>query len=219
MSELSPFYSCAKRALDIGMALAGLAVLSPVWVVIWLAIMIEDGSPVFFKQNRIGRHGRTFNAFKFRTMYVATLYAPVNHQAREDDPRVTRVGRILRGTAIDESPQLINILRGEMSFVGPRPLLAAEVEIHDPVECDIQAVPGYKERVSVVPGLTGIAQFHASRDVPRDEKFEYDLEYIRNRCLARDIKLILLSLCVTFLGRWEKRGVKLANGQRPSCGN
>lgn len=196
------------------MALVGLIVLSPVWVVIWIAIMIEDGLPVFFKQCRIGRRGKVFNAYKFRSMCIAALYAPVNHQARENDPRVTRVGRILRGTAIDESPQLINILLDEMSFVGPRPLLAAEVEIHNQADFDIRAVPGYAERVSVVPGLTGIAQFHASRDVPREEKFTYDLKYIRNRSITGDIKLILLSLAVTFLGRWEKRGTKLPNGQR-----
>lgn len=209
-------YEDAKRTLDILMALAGLVLLSPVWFIIWLAIVIEDGFPVFFKQNRIGRHGRVFQAYKFRSMCKAALYAPVNHQARENDPRVTRVGRALRGTAIDESPQLINILLGEMSFVGPRPLLAAEVELHKPVEFDMRKIPGYGERISIVPGLTGTAQFHAPRDIPREKKFEYDLEYIRRRCLMKDMKLILLSLAVTFLGRWEKRSAKLPNGQRLS---
>ena len=206
-------YHGAKRALDIAMAVVGLVLLSPLWVLIWLAIAIEDGFPVFFKQDRLGQFGRSFHAYTYRSMIKAALSAPVNHQAREHDPRVTRVGRILRGTAIDESPQLINILLGEMSFVGPRPLLAAEVELHDPVEFDMRQIPGYEQRITVVPGLTGIAQVYAPRDIPREQKFQFDVEYIRNRCLLKDIKLILMSLCVTCLSRWEKRETKLPNGQ------
>ncbi|UCD19954.1 MAG: sugar transferase, partial [candidate division WOR-3 bacterium] len=106
-------------------------------------------------------------------------------------------------------PQLLNILRGEMSFVGPRPLLANEVEVHNPVELDMKSIPGYGQRISVVPGLTGLAQFYAPRDIPRDKKFELDLKYIRERCLLTDMRLIVLSLAVTFLGRWEKPRKKI----------
>jgi lipopolysaccharide/colanic/teichoic acid biosynthesis glycosyltransferase len=204
-----PFYHPVKRLSDISMALFGLLMLAPAWCVIWLCIAIEDGFPVFIKQRRIGRSGTEFSAYKFRSMDKASLDEWVNHQAHENDSRITKVGAILRKTAIDESPQLINILRGEMSFVGPRPLLSCEVELHNPAHFDIRDVPGYDQRISVVPGLTGLAQFCAPRDLPREKKFEYDLMYIRNRCLLIDIKLILFSLAVTFLGRWEKRSTKL----------
>lgn len=204
-----PFYHPCKRLSDILMAGCGLLILAPLWCVIWLSIVIEDGFPVFIKQKRIGKSGRIFSAYKFRSMHKTSLDEYVNHQAHENDTRFTRVGMILRKTAIDESPQLLNILCGEMSFVGPRPLLTHEIEVHNPVHFDIRDVPGYDQRISVVPGLTGLAQFCAPRDLPREKKFEYDLMYIRNRCLLIDIKLILFSLAVTFLGRWERRGTKL----------
>jgi lipopolysaccharide/colanic/teichoic acid biosynthesis glycosyltransferase len=96
-----------------------------------------------------------------------------------------------------------------MSFVGPRPLLTTEIELNNPVELDMKKIPGYDQRISVVPGLTGLAQFYAPRDIPRDKKFELDLKYIEERCLLTDIKLIFHSLAVTFLGRWERRSKKL----------
>jgi lipopolysaccharide/colanic/teichoic acid biosynthesis glycosyltransferase len=224
MGTSFPLYPMLKRILDILMALLGLLILTPFWVVIWCLIVIEDGLPVFIKQNRIGKNGKTFTAFKFRSMCKSALCAQINHQAKEDDPRVTRVGRVLRNTAIDESPQLLNILRGDMSFVGPRPLLTTEVELYSSVESDMRKIPGYDQRISVVPGLTGLAQFYAPRDIPRDKKFELDLKYIRERCLLTDIKLIFQSLAVTFLGRWEKRSKKLVlrnsttrNGEKTRC--
>ena len=204
-----PLYHPLKRLSDILMAVCGLLILAPVWCVIWLSIVTEDGFPVFIKEKRIGKRGRVFSAYKFRSMYKTSLEEHVDHQAHENDSRITRVGRILRKTAIDESPQLLNILCGEMSFVGPRPLLGREIEVHNPVHSDIRDVPGYDQRISVTPGLTGLAQFCAPRDLPREKKFEYDLMYIRNRCLLIDLKLILFSLAVTCLGRWERRCTKL----------
>jgi len=199
-----------KRFFDIIMSLIGLLILAPVWVIIWVSVVIEDGFPVVFKQCRIGKNGKQFSAYKFRSMHKSSLNDCVNVQAQENDLRITKIGRILRNTAIDESPQLLNILSGQMSFVGPRPLLVCEVELNNPVNFDIRDIPGYDERISVVPGLTGLAQFCASRDLPREEKFKYDLMYIQNKCLRMDIKLILFSLAVTFLGRWETRDKKLA---------
>ncbi|UCD05102.1 MAG: sugar transferase [candidate division WOR-3 bacterium] len=198
-----------KRFIDIIMSLIGLLILAPAWVIIWVSIVVEDGFPVVIKQCRIGKNGKQFNAFKFRSMHKSSLDDCVNVQAHENDTRITRIGRILRNTAIDESPQLLNILLGQMSFVGPRPLLVCEVEVHNPVNFDVRDIPGYAERISVVPGLTGLAQFCASRDLPREEKFKYDLMYIKQRRLLMDIRLILLSLVVTFLGRWETRDKKL----------
>jgi lipopolysaccharide/colanic/teichoic acid biosynthesis glycosyltransferase len=198
-----------KRLLDIIMALFGLLILAPVWVIIWVSIVVEDGFPVVIKQCRIGKNGKQFNAYKFRSMHRSSLNDCVNIQAHENDTRITKIGRILRNTAIDESPQLLNILLGQMSFVGPRPLLACEIEVNNPVNFNMRDIPGYNERILVVPGLTGLAQFCASRDLPREEKFKYDLMYIQHRCLLLDMKLILYSLAVTFLGRWETREKKL----------
>lgn len=205
----SILYPAAKRLLDTLMALTGAILLLPFWIIVGLAIIIEDGFPVFIKQERIGRSGKVFRAFKLRSMHKSELGAKVNHQAQENDPRVTKVGKLLRRTALDESPQLLNILRGEMSFVGPRPLLTSEVELNGSKEIDVRKIAGYEQRISVIPGLTGIAQVYAPRDVTRHRKFEYDIDYIRCRCLLTDMKLILMSLAVTFLGRWETRREKL----------
>jgi lipopolysaccharide/colanic/teichoic acid biosynthesis glycosyltransferase len=130
-------------------------------------------------------------------------------QAGEDDPRVTRVGRLMRGTAMDELPQLWNIFVGDMSFVGPRALRPGEIETSgDGRHVAMEDVAGYVERHTVRPGLTGIAQIFAPRDVPRRYKFKYDSLYVRRRSLVLDVRLILLSFWITFRGTWEHRGRK-----------
>ena len=200
-----------KRIFDIIVSIKGLVVLSPFWAVAWFLIFLEDGFPVMIKQKRIGKDGIPVGSFKFRSMNKVSLGEKVSLQAQEDDERITRVGRFLRNTALDESPQLINILLGQMSFVGPRPLLQSEVEINgEEQSIDITKIPGYIERTSVIPGLTGLAQLYHSRDIPRKDKFRYDLEYIKKRSFWLDLKLILLSIMVTLLGRWEMRKPKLA---------
>ncbi len=131
-------------------------------------------------------------------------------QAAENDPRVTKVGRILRKTAMDELPQLLNILKGDMSFVGPRSLRPNEKEVHgNPDETNIEDVPGYKERLAVRPGLTGLAQVYLPGDALRKEKFKYDLQYIKNQSFLLDLKLIFLSFWITFRGKWESRQKKI----------
>ena len=123
--------------------------------------------------------------------------------------RVTRVGRVLRATAMDELPQLWNILRGDMSFVGPRALMPDEIELGGRgARVAIETIPGYEARHRVRPGLTGVAQIYAARDVPRRQKFRYDLFYIRHRSFALDLRLIALSLWITVRGTWERRGAK-----------
>ncbi len=200
----------SKRVFDIFVSGIGLILSSWLWVLIWIAIIIEDGFPVFFRHKRIGKHGELFNSLKFRSMIKHTLDDKVNHQAIENDPRITKVGRILRKTAIDELPQLLNIFRGEMSFVGPRALLPSEIETGSNGKCiHIYDIPGYEKRIEIRPGLTGIAQVYAPRDITRRHKFKYDLLYIKKMNIFLDIKLILLSFLVTFKGRWEKRGLKL----------
>jgi lipopolysaccharide/colanic/teichoic acid biosynthesis glycosyltransferase len=129
-------------------------------------------------------------------------------QATANDPRVTRVGRVMRATAMDELPQLWNIFRGDMSFVGPRALRPGEIEAVGRVLVPLEAVPGYAARVAVRPGLTGIAQIYAPRDLPRRGKFRYDLLYIRKQSMALDLRLILVSFWISFLGTWESRDRK-----------
>jgi len=149
-----------------------------------------------------------FRAYKFRSM---KMNAPVNVQAGKNDPRVTRIGKILRATAMDELPQLLNIFKGDMSFVGPRALLASEMEVHgNKLEKEQLEQELFKRRCAVVPGLTGIAQIYAARDIPRYQKYRYDLLYIKNRNFFLDLKLILLSFWITFRAKWESREDKLS---------
>jgi lipopolysaccharide/colanic/teichoic acid biosynthesis glycosyltransferase len=199
-----------KRALDVVLSGIGLVCSAPLWAGIGAAVKLEDGGPVFFGQDRVGEGGRVFRALKFRSMIPDAEAGVGAMQATEHDPRITRVGRLLRATAMDELPQLWNIFRGDMSFVGPRALRPGEIETggngrHVPME----EIAGYTERHSVRPGLTGIAQVFAPRDVPRRHKFKYDKIYVANQSLALDLRLIALSFWITFRGRWEDRGRKV----------
>ena len=202
--------SWAKRVLDVTLAGVGLLLSLPLWGLIALAIKWEDGGPVFFRDQRVGQGGRVFNVLKFRTMVpdADLLFGP--KQAAEDDPRITRVGRLLRATAMDELPQLWNIFTGDLSFVGPRALRPGEIHNRgDEQMVLLESVPGYHERHAVPPGLTGVAQIYADRDIPPRQKFRYDRLYIRRQSFWLDVRLILLSFWITFRGRWEYRGRKL----------
>jgi len=200
-----------KRPIDIILSSAGIIASSPLWTIIAIAIWLEDKGPVFYSQERVGIDGKKFKALKFRTMIPDSdeKFGPM--QAVENDPRVTKVGKILRNSAMDELPQLLSILKGDMSFVGPRALLPKELETsnnNNSAEEDINNIPGYKERHVVRPGLTGIAQVYAPRDITRKNKFRYDMVYIKNRSLMLDIKLIFLSFWITFRRKWESRDKK-----------
>jgi lipopolysaccharide/colanic/teichoic acid biosynthesis glycosyltransferase len=198
-----------KRLFDVALSGVGLVVSMPVWALIAAAITIEDGGPVFFAQDRVGKNGRCFRAFKFRSMVPDAEARTGARQAVADDPRTTRIGRWLRATAMDELPQLVNIFRGDMSFVGPRALRPGEIEVHGSgVSEPLETVPGFAERCAVRPGLTGVAQVYAPRDLPRRGKFRYDLLYIRRRTFALDLRLIILSFWITFRGTWEARARK-----------
>ena len=197
-----------KRIFDAALASIGLAISFPLWGVFALAIKLEDGGPIFYTQERVGRDGRVFRAFKFRSMRHDAERATGPLQARSSDARVTTVGRVMRATAMDEVPQLWNILRGDMSFVGPRALRPGEIELEGGAPVPLEAVPGYADRIVVRPGLTGVAQVYAPRDISRRSKFRYDRLYIRRRSFALDMRLILLSFWISFRGTWESRGRK-----------
>ncbi len=183
-----------KRPFDWIGALLGLLILAPVLPLVSLAILLESGRPVLFRQERFGRNGRPFELYKFRTMVVDR--ANVEIQAIRGDGRITNVGRWLRRTGLDELPQLFNILRGDMSFVGPRPQPKRERVLVGSTlqEVEVALVPGADVRHKVRPGITGIAQVYAPRVVAHRKKFRYDAIYVRQfrmehapRCGARSL--------------------------------
>ena len=199
-----------KRGFDLLVSGAGLVVFSPISLLIAIAIKLEDRGPVLFTQERVGRRGRVFLAYKFRSMVVDAEKHTGAVQATANDPRVTRVGRVLRATAFDELPQLLNIFKGDMSVVGPRPLRPGEADTTaDGREVPLSAIRGYEARHRVRPGLTGLAQVYAARDLPRPGKFRYDLLYQQRATFCLDLRLILLSFWITLRGRWENRGPKV----------
>jgi len=195
-----------KRAFYCALSGVGLIVSAPVWALLAAAIKLEDGGAVFFRQARVGLGGRTFDALKFRSMVPDAEKRTGPVQATEKHPRVTRVGRFMRATAMDELPQLWNIFAGDMSFVGPRPLRPGEVEVRgDGRLVQLDQIPGYHARHSIRPGLTGLTQVYASRDISRTSKFRLDQVYLKRASFWLDLKLILLSFWITGTGAWEKR--------------
>ena len=198
-----------KRLMDFALVNVALLISAPLWLIISAAIKLEDRGPVFYVQRRWGRAGKPFRVYKFRSM-IADADAKFGAvQANENDPRITRVGRLLRATSLDELPQLLNIWRGQMSWVGPRALPINERQVNDTNAVTDDAVPGFALRCSVRPGLTGIAQIFAPRDVARYQKFRYDAFYVRRQSFSLDCRLILLSLWISVRAQWEKRGHKL----------
>lgn len=193
-------YLMSKRFLDIAGSLAGLILLSPLFLIVGMLIKLEDWeSPIFFKQKRAGKNGEIFYMYKFRSMVsnAEELKASLIKYNEATgpvfkirlDPRVTKIGRFLRKTSIDELPQLFNVLKGEMSLVGPRPALPNEVALYNNYE---------KQRLMITPGLTCLWQINGRSNISFQEWVEMDLNYIRQRCLLLDIKLILKTIIVLF---------------------
>lgn len=198
-----------KRSLDFIVASLALIISSALWLIFAVAIKIEDRGPVFYRQERWGKNKKTVKVYKFRTMVVNADEKFGRFQALENDPRITSVGRFLRATSLDEMPQILNIWKGEMSWVGPRALPINEVQVKEENgSLPDEKIPGFDLRCRVRPGLTGMAQVYAPRDVPRRHKFRYDLIYIQNQSFWLDLKLIVLSLWITLRGKWESRGRK-----------
>ncbi len=202
-----PFF---KYPLDIALALIMLSVGSPVLALICFLIKREDGGPILYKQARWGRSGKTFRVYKFRTMAPDADARFGIRQAIKDDERITRVGKTLRAMGLDELPQLLNILQGEMSFVGPRALAIDEI-VDDgkgnPIT--VEQVAGFYERLAVRPGLTSLATIYLPKDAPPRRKFAYDALYVRHQSLALDARLIALSFWISFRGKWETRSRKV----------
>jgi exopolysaccharide biosynthesis polyprenyl glycosylphosphotransferase len=176
--------SVPKRAFDVACAAVLLVLTAPVMGLVALAVRFSSRGPVIFHQTRVGRHGRPFTILKFRTMHEEAEEATGPVLAKLNDPRVTLLGRLLRATRLDELPQLWNVLRGDMSFVGPRP--ERPEFVHD-YQRDIQ---GYTERFKVRPGLTGYAQVNGEYHTSASTKLKYDLAYIHNRSLWLDLRIL-----------------------------
>lgn len=198
-----------KRIFDFSLSLTGLVLSLPLWVIIIWAILIEDGRPIFYTQDRVGKGGVIFGCLKFRSM---VRHADEKHgmlqSCGEKDVRYTKFGMILRATAMDELPQLINIIKGQMSFVGPRALRLMEQDVGDEVCRDIRQIEGFTERSSVVPGLTGIGQICLPHWVSRKERFKYDILYIKHQNIYLDLYIIFVSFLLTFRMGWEKERPK-----------
>lgn len=188
-------------------AAIGLVVTSPLWVVVAVMARLQGRGGVFYRQERWGRGGGTFVVRKFRTMRPTD--GPIE-QASSSDPRVTSIGRVLRSMGLDELPQLLAILAGDMSFVGPRPLAVGEV-VRDQAGRPVlyEEVPGFEERLSVRPGLTGPTTIYLPKDASPAEKFARDVAYIYERTFLGDVKLVTLSIWISLRGRWESRVPKL----------
>ena len=174
-----------KRLTDCLLALVTGVLLSPVLVLAALAIVLEDGRPVLFRQARVGLQGRVFGMFKFRSM-VRNAASLGGHAPAEGDPRITRVGRFLRRTSIDELPQLLNVLNGDMSLVGPRPDVPAQQSLYEPAD--------WAQRCSVRPGITGLAQARLRSAASLQQRLELDLEYSRQVSLWLDLKIMYWTL-------------------------
>ena len=170
-----------KRVVDVAVSLAALVLLAPAWLAVALAIALDDGRPVLFRQVRVGRAGREFGMYKFRSM-VKDAAATGSYSTATNDPRITRVGRFIRRTSLDELPQLLNVLQGHMSLVGPRPDVPAQRPLYSDEEWQL--------RCSVRPGITGLAQAQLRSEATEEQRRTLDLRYAREHNLWLDLRIM-----------------------------
>ena len=181
-----------NRGLDIAIAAVGLVLLSPLLVLAALAIRAEGRGPILYRQLRVGQGGRPFSLLKLRTMVSGSDPVGIGTAVTRDDPRVTRAGRLLRRTSLDEVPNLVNVLRGEMAIVGPRPTIPAQVDHYTPRQ---------RRRHEVRPGITGWAQVQGRAGIPWEDRIELDIWYVEHRSLALDLRILAKTLWLTVTGR------------------
>ena len=186
-----------NRALDVAIAGTGLLVASPFLALAAVAIKLDGGGPVLYRQNRVGKDGRDFELLKLRTMVVGAEKLGGGFAVDKGDPRITRVGRFLRRTSVDELPQLWNVIGGDMSMIGPRPTLAYQVERYTPRQ---------RRRLEVKPGLTGWAQIHGRTRLPWDERIELDVWYVEHRSPRLDLKILAKTPLALFGGTYKGAG-------------
>jgi lipopolysaccharide/colanic/teichoic acid biosynthesis glycosyltransferase len=180
------------RAADIALALVALILTAPLLILAALAILIDSGRPVLYCQRRAGLGGALFDLFKLRSMHPGADPVGVGTPVLPGDPRVTRAGRIVRRLSLDELPNLVNVLRGEMAIVGPRPTLPAQVELYTPRQ---------RRRLEVKPGLTGWAQVNGRAGIPWEERIELDIWYVEHRSVTLDLRILLRTARLLLTGR------------------
>jgi exopolysaccharide biosynthesis polyprenyl glycosylphosphotransferase len=183
-----------KRVLDLLVAGFVLLLASPLLLLAALAIKLDDRGPVFYRQRRVGLNGSELDLLKLRTMVVGAESKGAGWAVNEGDPRITRAGRVLRRLSLDELPQLWNVLKGEMSIVGPRPTLAYQVERYTPRQ---------RKRLAVKPGITGWAQVSGRARIPWDERIELDVWYVENRSLWLDLRILVRTPLALFSGTYK----------------
>ncbi len=192
-SSQSLFYAMAKRLFDIIFSLFVLIILSPILIIVALAVKLHDGGPILYSQNRLTKDGKIFKIYKFRSMKVNSEYDGIARLSSINDDRITPIGKIIRATRLDEFPQMINILKGDMSVVGPRP---ERPEIAEQYE---EVMPEFSLRLQVKAGLTGYAQVHGKYNTSPYDKLQMDLMYIARQGLVTDIRIILETIKVLFV--------------------
>ncbi len=183
-----------NRALDVAIAGTGLVLTSPLLAASALAVKLDDRGPVLYRQARVGRDGRDFELLKLRTMIVGAERQGAGYAVAVGDSRITRIGRFLRRTSLDELPQLWNVVRGEMSLIGPRPTLRYQVEQYDERQ---------RRRLEIRPGITGWAQIHGRATLPWEERIELDLWYVDHRSWKTDLLILLRTPLALFGGTYK----------------
>jgi lipopolysaccharide/colanic/teichoic acid biosynthesis glycosyltransferase len=183
-----------NRAADLAIAGGALLVASPVLALAALAVKLEDGGPVLYRQTRVGRDGADFELLKLRTMVVGAETMGAGLSVNHGDPRITRTGRLLRKLSLDELPQLWNVVRGEMSVIGPRPTLRYQVEQYDERQ---------RHRLDVKPGITGWAQVNGRASLPWADRIELDVWYVEHRSPLLDLRILARTPFVLFRGTYK----------------
>lgn len=186
-----------KHFFDFIISLFLIILISPIIIILSIMIKIEDGGKVFFKQERVGKNRKVFKIIKFRSMVENATKMKGGHSIYENDPRITKIGKFLRKTSLDELPQLFNIIKGDMSFIGPRPPLTFYPKDYHEYEDWV------KVRFQMRPGMTGLAQVNGRNDIDWYERFKYDVEYVKNWSLLFDLKIIVNTVKTVF----SKKGI------------
>lgn len=198
-------YAKIKRLLDIMFSFIGIVVASPVLAIVALAVKLDSKGPVIFKQERLGKDGKVFLIYKFRSMCVGAEKMGSGQYSFKGDSRITRVGKIIRATSLDELPQFFNIIKGDMSFIGPRPTLT-----YHPWKLE-EYTDFQRRRFAVRPGITGLAQVNGRKKIDWVDRIKYDVEYVDNMSLALDCKILFKTVVNVFMMKDNRNDGKTAN--------
>lgn len=187
-------FKIIKRIFDIIVAILGLFIGIPLMIIFGILVKLEDKGPIFYKQERLGINAKSFYIYKIRSMRIDAEKFGGAQWAQKNDPRITKVGKFIRTTRVDEIPQLVNVLLGQMSIIGPRP---ERPELTYKFE---EEIPGFIERLKIKPGLTGLAQVNGGYEMTPEEKLKWDIEYINNRSILLDLNIALKTIRVVLTG-------------------